>query len=266
MIKLLIIVLYNLIKLKIFFNSILTPICIKIIFIIKLSKKMHQSSVQKIIGINFKDKLLLQQALSHTSYTATRKDSYENLELLGDRVLGLVIVEKLYNDFPNYNDGQLSKAMNMLTCGETLFEIYQTLNLKKYVLLSPSEAKNQGAIKPSIGAAVIEAIIGAIYLDQSLNEAKIFINNHWLSYFNKDNLVGNDIKSKLQAYVQSLGHPVPAYEITKQTGPDHMPVIEVKVSIPKTKFAAMAKGSSKKQAQKIAAKTLYDQLLTEIKM
>ena len=220
--------------------------------------------LEKIIQVEFQNKALLNQALSHSSTVNNKQESYERLELLGDRILGLIIVENLYHKHPDLSEGRLSKRMNQLTCGEALFKVYQALNIDQFVLLSRGEAQNGGQHKKSIGSAVIEAIIGAIYLDQSFDAARNFILSNWEKHLNTTEEWQEDAKSDLQSYVQSLGHEAPIYRIIKQTGPDHEPTIEIMVSVPSASgeeiASATASGASRRIAERIAAKKLLQEL------
>ena len=223
---------------------------------------MNYKKLEDMIGIEFKDKGLLKLAFTHRSYNNDKENSYERLELLGDRILGLVIVEDLFFKQPQLSEGEISKKMNQKSCGEALFTVYKGLRLSEFVIMSKGEKNEGGADKKSIGSAVVEALIGAIYLEQSLAGAKEFILTNWSKYIDGNEDWQTDDKSDIQAYVQSLGYSPPVYKIINKTGPDHNPKIEISASVCAAdgeKIACIySVGCSRREAEKIAARKLIE--------
>lgn len=208
--------------------------------------------IEKILSVKFNNKKLIEQALTHPSFSKTGAD-YERMEFLGDHVLGLVISEILYNKFPNENEGQLTKRLAGLICGETLVKIARKLKLGEHLKMAHAEVQSGGRENKSALENAMEAVIGAIYLDQGLEVAREFITRSWSDIVEEMVLPPKDAKSSLQEWAQGRALPLPEYEVIATTGPSHAPVFEVQVSVltlpPKT-----GKGSSKRIAEQEAAK------------
>ena len=214
------------------------------------------SAVENNIGYCFKEKLFLISALSHSSYINERKlnktASYERIEFLGDAVLELVSSTLLYHNYPDLSEGQLSKKRASLVCEQALAPCARRLELNKYILLGRGEEKNHGNEHDSILCDVIEAIIGAIYLDSGFDEAFAFIERHVLdSEALNDAFV--DYKTIFQELIQARTDDKIVYELLDVSGPDHNRsyVVDVKVG---ERVYAKGEGSSKKAAEMAAAK------------
>lgn len=214
------------------------------------------SAVENNIGYCFKEKSFLISALSHSSYINERKlnktASYERIEFLGDAVLELVSSTLLYHNYPDLSEGQLSKKRASLVCEQALAPCARRLELNKYILLGRGEEKNHGNEHDSILCDVIEAIIGAIYLDSGFDEAVAFIERHVLdSEALNDAFV--DYKTIFQELIQARTDDKIVYELLDVSGPDHNRsyVVDVKVG---ERVYAKGEGSSKKAAEMAAAK------------
>ncbi|MCT4635729.1 MAG: ribonuclease III [Rickettsiales bacterium] len=215
-----------------------------------------------ILGYNFINPIFLKHALTHPSLCAHNKSnltSYERLEFLGDSALSLVISEFLINKFPEEDEGSLAKRRSYLVSGEILTQIALKLNLGKMIIMTYAEDKSGGRRNSHNLENVLEAILGAIYLDGGLDSVKPIIFNLWHDILDKMVEVPIDPKSKLQEELQKLGLPLPKYELISSTGPEHKLTFRVKLKIPGFK-ECIGKGNSKKQAEKEAASLLLLQM------
>ena len=208
--------------------------------------------IEKALSITFKDKKLIEQALTHPSFSKTGAD-YERMEFLGDHVLGIVIAEILYKKFPDENEGQLTKRLAALICGDTLVNIAKKLNLGEHLHMAPSEVAAGGRENRSTLENAMEATIAAIYLDQGLEVARNFITRHWEENVENMQLPPKDAKSSLQEWAQGRALPLPEYEVISTTGPSHAPIFEVAVKVQGLEVKT-GKGSSKRIAEQEAAK------------
>lgn len=209
------------------------------------------------INIKFKDRNLLQCALTHRSYLNENRSwplaHNERLEFLGDAVLELITTEYLYRNFPN-PEGELTNLRSALVNYKMLAEISASIKLDKYILLSKGEAKDLGRARQVILANAIEALIGAIYLDQGFAVSEEFVNK-----FIIEKLAGIvsggkvlDPKSKFQELTQEKLGVTPHYKVLAEWGPDHNKQFEVGVFV-QEKQIAKGQGSSKQEAEISAA-------------
>jgi ribonuclease-3 len=211
---------------------------------------------EKIIKYTFKDPSLLKVSLTHKSYDS--KKNNEKLEFLGDRVLGLVISQKLLVKFPEEKEGIIYKKFANLVNKKTCLLIGKKLNLKKYLYLGLAH-KNLERSADKIVGDCLEAIIGAIYLDGGLKSSEKFIFNFWNFYIDKSVITLVDSKTQLQEFSLKKFKELPKYKVYKQFGPQHRPTFKVEVQIPNSKKYS-ANGNSKKNAQQGAAKKLITDL------
>ena len=205
--------------------------------------------LQKIIKHSFKNISLLKVALTHKSFD--NKKNNEKLEFLGDRVLGLVISQKLLEKFPMEKEGIIDKKFANLVNKKTCSLIAKKLNLKEYIFLGPSH-KNLERSTEKIISDCLEAIVGAIYLDGGLKNAEKFILNFWNFYLDKSVITLIDSKTQLQEYSLKKFKELPKYNFKKKTGPQHEPMFKTEVQIPNSK-KILGSGTSKKNAQQNAA-------------
>jgi ribonuclease-3 len=215
-------------------------------------------SFEKIIKYTFKNNSLLQVALTHKSFDSEKNN--EKLEFLGDRVLGLVISQKLLEKFPGEKEGAIDKKFANLVNKKTCSLIGKKLNLKKFLFLGASH-KNLERSADKIVSDCLEAIVGAIYLDNGLKSAEKFILNFWNIYLDKSIITLIDSKTQLQEYSLKKYKELPKYTFYKKTGPQHNPLFKTDVQIPNSKKISGA-GLSKKKAQQNAASKLLRLLKT----
>jgi ribonuclease III len=208
------------------------------------------------IKYQFSNKNLLKTALTHPSCDAT--ENYERLEFLGDSVLNLMITEQLILLWPEEPEGSLAKRRSFLVSGEVLSEIAKNNLIQDFIIISNGEESMGGRLNPNNLENVLEALIGALYLDGGFNIAKNFITNNWQSTINNMHEVPINAKSSLQEWSQSRGLGIPEYRVINQQGPAHQPIFEIEVIV--GKFTASANGTSKKEAETLAAKTLLQQI------
>ena len=211
----------------------------------------QNKSLEDILDYKFKDKNLLDKALTHKSFS---NNNNEKLEFLGDRVLGLVISKKLLEKFPNESEGIIDKKFANLVNKTTCLDIAEKLNLKNYIFLGASH-KNLERFANKIVSDSLEAIVGAIYLDGGLKAAEKFIFSFWANYIDKSIVTLIDSKTKLQEYSLKKFKKLPKYTFFKKTGPQHKPLFKTEVEIPESKKITGI-GSSKKNAQQNAAAKL----------
>ena len=215
-----------------------------------MEKKIKE--FEKIIKYNFKKSSLLEKALTHKSLDNNINN--EKLEFLGDRVLGLVISEKLLNKFPNEKEGIIDKKFANLVNKRTCLLIAKKINLKKFILLGSSHKKIERSAD-KISSDCLEAIVGAIYLDGGLKFVEKFILNFWEEFLIKSTVTLIDSKTKLQEFSLKKFKELPKYVFFKKTGPQHRPLFKTEVQIPNSK-KIVGIGSSKKNAQQNAAAKL----------
>ena len=210
------------------------------------------NSLEQTIGIKFKDKELLKKSLIHKSFN--NLENNEKLEFLGDRVLGLSVANVLLKIYPTESEGIIDKKFANLVNKKTCYLVAKKIKLEKYIVTGKSY-KNINKSQDKILSDGLEALIGAIYIDQGLNIVEKFILNNWKEYLDKSSVTEIDAKTQLQEYSLKKYKTLPIYTIKKQTGPHHNPVFNVEVQIKNSK-KFFAKGNSKKNAQQNAAKKL----------
>ena len=215
-----------------------------------MDKKIKE--LEKIIKYTFKKSSLLEKALTHKSYDNNVNN--EKLEFLGDRVLGLVISEKLLDKFPDEKEGIIDKKYANLVNKKTCLIIARKINIKKFILLGASHKKLERSAD-KISSDCLEAIVGAIYLDGGLNSVEKFILNFWDEFLLKSTVTLIDSKTKLQEFSLKKFKELPKYVFFKKTGPQHRPLFKTEVQIPNSK-KIIGIGSSKKNAQQNAAAKL----------
>lgn len=205
----------------------------------------------------FKNKKLLINALTHSSYANEARDgvsSNERLEFLGDSVLSIVVSEYIYKEFNNLPEGELTKLRASLVCEKSLCQFSRELELGKYLRLGKGEDKGGGRERDSILADAFEAVLAAMYLDGGFNVAK----NHVMRFIKNelkhtDDEVFKDYKTALQEIIQKNPEESVTYILTKETGPDHDKLFEVEVRL-NSNTIGKGIGKNKKQAEQSAAK------------
>jgi len=229
--------------------------------------KTSLSQLEKAIGIDFGNKDLLRQALTHSSYAYEHLDNRpsdnEVLEFLGDSVVGLITADFFCATFTSLKEGDLSKYKSTAASTEALFEFAREKKLHKYVFLGKGEEKSGGRKKKTILAGAFEALVGAVYLDKGYEAAKGFLLPLLINSFRKTDprsLLINNYKSALQEYFQKESLPAPSYRTVTSIGPDHSKTFFVEVYQGHHPLAK-AKGYSKKNAEQRAAQKALKSLL-----
>ncbi|MBD1390001.1 ribonuclease III [Neiella sp. HB171785] len=217
--------------------------------------------LQTIVGHQFAEAKLLEQALTHRSAAALHN---ERLEFLGDAILGVVIAEALYHDFPEQNEGDLSRMRATLVRGQTLAELAQDFGLGDYLKLGPGELKSGGFRRESILADAVEAIIGAVFLDAGIEVAKAMVLKWYQSRLATiaPGINQKDPKTRLQEYLQAHKLSLPDYEVIDTSGQAHKQTFTVSCSIDGAE-PVIAKGSSRRKAEQAAAEQVLQGLLSD---
>ena len=199
---------------------------------------------------------LFERALTHASFGG---DQYERLEFLGDRVLGLAIANWLYELFPDEPEGQLSKRLNALVAREVCAEVARALEVGPRVRLG-KQARDDGASdSDNVIGDVVEALIGAVYLDSGLDAAMQFVRRAWGDRVSTRDKAPQHPKSALQEWAAAQERRPPAYRLAERSGPQHAPTFVVEVEI-RGVGSASAEGASKQEAETAAAAKLLEQL------
>ena len=223
------------------------------------------AALQQVLGISFNDPSLLEQALVHSSYInenpGLAPTSNERLEFLGDAILGFVVAEKLYQDFPHFTEGEMTRLRAALVRQDTLAHMARAISLGDYLYLGRGEEASGGRHKPANLAGALEAVIAAIFLDQGSDTIRDFI----LRLFNAElqkvisHGAGVDYKSQLQELIQTKQYQTPVYHLVEAVGPDHDKRFTVEVRVGDT-VLGRGSGKSKKRAETEAARSALEQL------
>ncbi len=213
------------------------------------------TELEKKIQYQFQDRRLLRQALTHSSYAneqrINKSADYERLEFLGDAVLELVSSDFLFREEKDMAEGQLTRRRSSIVCEPALAFCARDIALEKYILLGKGEETTGGRQRDSIVSDVMEAVIGAIYLDSGIEEASRFIHRFILSDLEHKQLF-YDAKTILQEAIQQEGKESPHYELLKEEGPEHEKTFLVEVMVGEQKLGS-GSGHSKKAAEQQAA-------------
>jgi len=214
--------------------------------------------VHHLLGYHFRRPELLELALTHRSYVRSQSEflpSNERLEFLGDSVLGLVIADQLYQDYPELSEGDLTKMKALLVNETTLSLIGRNVGLNQHILLSAEEDRSGGRERGSIVSDAFEAVLGAIYLDAGLSAARDVILR--LIYVNREEIMADksqqNYKGDLLEIVQAKSQGMPRYEVVEESGPDHDKQFKVQVLV-NGSVLGEGEGSSKKEAEQRAAR------------
>ena len=219
-------------------------------------------SLSKKIGVSFKEISLLQQAVTHRSYLNENRDYMldhnERLEFLGDAVLELIVTEHLYNKFNN-PEGELTSWRSALVNGEMLAKVAKNIGVEEFLLMSRGEARDTGRARQYLLANAMEAIIGAIYLDQGYQSAKDFVMRTVVVNLNEilEKKLYLDPKSYFQEKAQENSKVTPSYRVMKEWGPDHDKHFVVGVFLA-DEVVAEGEGNSKQEAQRQAAQNALE--------
>jgi ribonuclease III len=226
-------------------------------------------ALQQAIGYRFRDRGLLEHAMTHTSranedVSGGVRDN-ESMEFLGDAVVGFVIADVLFREFPNFDEGEKSKTKAALVSTATLARQAERLNLGEHLLLGRGEEKTGGRRKQALLADGYEALIAAIYLDGGIEHVRAFIVREFAPLFadvQQHGIAGSqDYKSALQELLQARDQPLPEYRLVGTMGPDHRKLFQVEVVV-NGEALAESTGPSKKEAEQDAARAALDKLRT----
>lgn len=214
--------------------------------------------LEEIYGIKIDNPNFFKRALTHPSYTKEQDipytENYERMEFLGDAVLKLVTSQILYERYPDYTEGDLSKIRSIVVSDATLSKIAHDIGLCDLIIMARHEAKQGLAHIESVCACAFEAVLGAYYLDNKLQNLIPFLKKVLMAYIEEvdKNFEKYNAKAILQEYTQSLTKETPVYNLVDETGPDHNKTFEVEVSY-QDKVIARGSGKSKKDAEQHAA-------------
>lgn len=214
--------------------------------------------IEDIYGIPVNNSNLFRCALTHPSYTKEKElpytENYERLEFLGDAVLKLLASRILYEKYPDYTEGELSKIRSIVVSDNTLSKIAKEIGLCDLIILSKHEAKQGYAQIESVSACAFEAVLGAFFMDGKLNELVPFLKENLMPYIEEVdiNFVKYNAKAILQEYTQSIDKHTPVYELIESFGPAHKKTFRISVSF-QNKVIAEGEGKTKKDAEQQAA-------------
>ncbi|MBN8532552.1 MAG: ribonuclease III [Rhizobiales bacterium] len=206
------------------------------------------------IGYSFRDADLLEEALTHVSVSLPGGKSYQRLEYLGDRVLGLVISELLFETFPKATEGELSRRLADLVRKETCADIARLWGLGEHIRLGEGERRSGARKRDAILGDACEALLGAVFCDGGFEAARTLIRTHWQARMHQPVTAPKDPKTRLQELVQAKGLSVPRYVDIGRSGPDHAPQFEVAVMVD-GHAEARGSGPSKRVAERAAAES-----------
>ncbi len=239
------------------------------------------TALQTVLGHRFRRPALLEQALTHSSHaheiearraSAGAHDN-EQLEFLGDAVLGFVTSQELFERFPQYQEGQLSKLRAHLVSAKHLVQVAEELELGRYLRLGRGEEKSGGRAKHALLVNALEAVLAALYLDAGMEKVREFILGkvldpelERLGEQSEAGFAVTDHKSALQEFLQGTGRPQPSYRVVKEQGPEHKKTFTIELRVlndggnGKPLLVSCAEGSTKKKAEQRAAKEALEQL------
>lgn len=217
--------------------------------------------LEKVIGYKFKNKKILETAMTHSSYANENRDkklkSNERLEFLGDSVLGMISAEYLFRKYPSVNEGELTKRRSALVCESSLCMRARVIGIGFFLRLGKGEESSGGRERDSILADAFEALLGAIYLDSGEEEAKKFVNRFVLQAASAKSCEITDYKTALQEIVQKSHEEVLSYRLSDSIGPDHEKQFIVEVML-NSNVIGCGQGHSKKEAEQFAAKSALE--------
>jgi ribonuclease III len=234
--------------------------------VVRMPEARDLSAFEERVGHHFADAPLLERALTHRSRanedaSGATVDN-ESLEFLGDAVLGFIMADLLFRDFPQLDEGQKSKIKASLVSTATLGDLARELGLGQFLALGRGEEKTGGRNKQALLADGYEAVIAALYLDGGIEAARGFILREFgerLEDVRSPEFWGRDYKSALQEVVQARELPLPEYSVAAESGPDHRKIFHVEVRV-KGDLMGSARGASKKAAEQEAARQALEQL------
>ena len=219
--------------------------------------KAELADLEARLGYRFRDQNLASLALTHLSAQVAGGRSYQRLEFLGDRVLGLVVADQLYASFPQASEGELSMRLAKLVRRETCAAIAAEWDVGPHVVLGLGEARGGGRKKAAILSDVCESLIGAVYVDGGFEAARDLILGSWGGRLTADAEPARDAKTALQEWAQARALAAPRYEEASRSGPAHAPSFVIRVEVPGYQ-AETGEASSKRAAEQAAAQAFLD--------
>ncbi len=245
-----------------------------------LMSERHVSELERVLGHSFSKTELLLRALTHSSHAQesegetapeTRRDDNEQMEFLGDAVLGFVTSQELFRRFPAYNEGQLSKLKAHLVSAKHLVRAARKLEIGEFLRLGRGEEKTGGRAKAALLVDALEAVLAALYLDAGLDMAREFILREILGpeltrlQEHGTEMPVFDYKSRLLEVAQASGHPQPSYVVLKEEGPEHRKTFTVEARVHlhddgAPDFAGRGIGPTKKKAEQLAAQQALEKI------
>ena len=219
--------------------------------------KSDLSALEQRLGHRFNDQALLSRALTHSSLSGGKNDirDLERLEFLGDRVLGLLTAEELWRRYPKFEEGELAPRLNALVRKETCAKAALHFGVDQFVRMSEWEEESGGRKKKAILGDVMEALLGAIYIDGGLQSARDVFDQFWTPNLEDLSKAHRDAKTELQEWSQKKKLGTPDYHVRESDGPAHAPAFDIEVRV-KGMAPARGKGRSKRAAQMEAARAL----------
>ncbi len=219
--------------------------------------KVEFADLEARLGYRFRDPGLAALALTHLSAQAAGGRSYQRLEFLGDRVLGLIVADQLYASFPQASEGELSIRLAKLVRWETCAEIAAEWDVGPHVVLGLGEARGGGRKKAAILSDVCESLIGAVYVDGGLEAARALVLRSWGDRLTADAEPARDAKTAVQEWAQARALAAPRYEEVARSGPAHAPQFVMRVVLPGYE-PETGEASSKRAAEQAAAQAFLD--------
>ena len=217
---------------------------------------MSLAAVAAILGHQPVDEKLFERALTHGSHGG---ETYERLEFLGDRVLGLVVATWLYERFPSEPEGKMSRRYNALVARETCAEVGRSIDIPRHIRLGKQAREDHAAASDNVIGDVVEALLGALYLEAGLKAAERFVRKYWAPFLDEQRRAPMHPKSTLQEFAAARNMGTPVYELVSRFGPHHAPRFRVKVMLGRH-GEAEAEGASKQEAETLAAAALLEKI------
>ena len=221
-------------------------------------------TLEQKIGYTFRDRSLLENALTHSSYANEHREkgalSNERLEFLGDSILGLVVADHLYRTRPDLPEGDLTRIRAALVCENSLVDVAKELDLGSYLKLGKGEESGGGRHRPSIQADAVEAMLAAVYLDGGIGQARKLIHTLILGHEREKTAAGRDYKTALQELIQRESGQVLTYRLIGESGPDHAKIFSMEVLL-NGEAIGSGQGHSKKEAEQAAARAAVEKLV-----
>ena len=222
-----------------------------------MARARKYAELEEALGYKFKDRKLIERALTHASVRAQSSARIDNerLEFLGDRVLGLAVAEKLHTILPDEHEGEVARYFNRLVRGATCASVGREIDIGKHLIMSESEADSGGRNKDTILADAVEAVLGAVFQEGGFDAGREAVLRLWGERFKVQLKKIVDAKSALQEWAQGQGLALPTYKEVSRKGPDHAPKFVTEVRI-RGRKPAIGEGASKRQAEQEAASAL----------